>query len=174
MSMERFFQRLSADKPVSRNNYFFQVVKPSPPADAENQGEEDVDPEELSWATSSHGPEDSFTHAHPAYQPSRPTPMPSTIRLRSERQTLRRLPRTGAILFTVRTYLTPVEKFDKEPGVVKRLAGALRGWGEDIGRYKGAVGGGWWNVLLDYLDKSWDDQIRRGEGEVESTSRYPF
>lgn len=170
MSMERFFQRLSVDKPVVRNNYFFQVVKPPAPKD-----EEDIDPEELGWAESSHGTEDEFTQQHPAHQPSRPIPTASNIRLRSERQTLRRLPKSGAILFTVRTYLTPIQKLEKEPGVARRLASALRGWGEDIGIYKGRVGGGWWNVLLDYLDTCWDKAAETGDAEeLASKESYPF
>lgn len=155
MSMERFFQKMTVDKPVARNNYFFQVIKPPTPV---NDGEEDLDPEELAWAESSHGPEDGFTETHPEHQPSRPTPTPSLIRLRTERQTLRRLPRTGAIAFTIRTYLTPVEELEKEPGVARLLAGALRGWGADIGVYKGKEGGGWWDVTMEFLDKCWDKQ----------------
>lgn len=37
------------------------------------------------------------------YEPPKPLVRPEDLRLRSERQTLRRMPRTGAILFTVRT-----------------------------------------------------------------------
>ncbi|KAG6830622.1 hypothetical protein H0H92_015714 [Tricholoma furcatifolium] len=168
MSMERFFQRLSVDKPVARNNYFFQVVKP-----ASADGMEDIDPEELGWAESSHGPEDSFSHTHPADQPTRPTPTASTVRLRSERQTLRRLPRTGAILFTIRTYLTPIDKLAEEPGVARRLAGALRGWGDDIGEYKGKHGGGWWDVVLDYLDKKGREEESGGD-DIKRMDNYPF
>jgi hypothetical protein len=169
MSMERFFQRLAVDKPVARNNYFFQVVKPQSP-----DGIEEIDPEELGWAESSHGPEDAFSHTHPAHQPTRPTPTPSTVRLRTERQTLRRLPRTGAILFTIRTYLTPVDKLAKEPGVARRLASALRGWGEDIGAYKGKANGGWWDVVLDYLDKASDEEGDGRAEEIKKMENYPF
>ncbi|KAG6843960.1 hypothetical protein H0H87_011382 [Tephrocybe sp. NHM501043] len=170
LSMERFFQRLSVDKPVSRNNYFFQVVKT--PA---SNGVEDIDPEELAWAESSHGPEDDFLGAHPAVQPTRPTPTPSNVRLRSERQTLRRLPRTGAILFGIRTYLTPLERLAEEPGVARRLAGALRGWGDDIGEYKGKNGGGWWDVVLDYLDKKADEERESGvDDDIKGMDNYPY
>jgi hypothetical protein len=169
MSMERFFQKMAVDKPVSRNNYFFQVVQPvSAVNDAEN-----MDPEELAWAESSHGPEDNFSKTHPTNQPTRPKPTPSLVRLRTERQTLRRLPRSGAIVFTIRTYLTPVERFKDEPGVAKRLAGALRGWGDDIGEYKGKEGGAWWDVLMEYLDKCSEERAKEGEdGEIDH--KYPF
>ncbi|KAF5388178.1 hypothetical protein D9615_000075 [Tricholomella constricta] len=160
MSLGRFFQKLAVDKPVVRNNYFFQVVKPAPP-----DGVDEIDPEELGWAESSHGPEDAFLHTHPAHQPTRPTPTPSTVRLRCERQTLRRLPRTGAILFTIRTYLTPIDKLAQEPGVARQLAGALRGWGDDIGAYKGKDSGEWWDVVMDYLDKVADEEGDDGHAE---------
>jgi hypothetical protein len=173
MSMARFFQRLTVDKPVVRNNYFFQVVKPgrneTGPVNLNRRGvddhqddEEEVDPEELSWSTSTNGPEDTFVHAHPKHLPSRPTPTPADLRLRSERQTLRRLPRSGAILFTIRTYLTPLEDLGREPGVPGRLASALRGWSKDVGIYKGKERGGWWDVLVDYLDSCWDEQLAKG------------
>jgi len=148
MSMDRFFQKMTVDKPVARNNYAFQVVRPPSLIDDTN----DLDPEELAWAETSHGPEDSYSTKHPAHKPTRPQLTPSLIRLRTERQTLRRLPRTGAIVFTIRTYLTPVEHFKDEPGVVRRLIGALRGWGDDIGKHKGKDGGGWWDVLMEFLD----------------------
>ncbi|GLB33456.1 putative protein of unknown function (DUF3445) [Lyophyllum shimeji] len=169
MSMERFFQRLAVDKPVARNNYFFQVVKSASP-----DAIEDIDPEELAWAESSNGTEDAFSHTHPAHQPTRPTPTPSTVRLRTERQTLRRLPRTGAILFTIRTYLTPIDELSKEPGVARRLASALRGWGEDIGTYKGKFTGGWWDVVLDYLDKAADKEADRSGEDIRKMENYPF
>ena len=47
------------------------------------------------------------------------------MRLRVERQTLRRLPRTGAIVFTIRVYLTPF--IDVGAGEAGRLATAVRG-----------------------------------------------
>ncbi|KAG5644931.1 hypothetical protein DXG03_007396 [Asterophora parasitica] len=166
-SMERFFQRLAVDKPVVRNNYFFQVVKPTSPG-----GIEEIDPEELGWAESSNGPEDAFSHTHPEHQPTRPTPTPSTVRLRSERQTLRRLPHSGAILFTIRTHLTPIDKLAEEPGMARRLASALRGWGDDIGQYKGKTSGGWWDVVMNYLDKVADEE--GAGGDITAMDNYPF
>ena len=169
MSMDRFFRKMTVDKPVARNNYFFQVVRPPSLIDSTN----DLDPEELAWAESSHGPEDGYSKKHPAHQPTRPQLTPSLIRLRTERQTLRRLPRTGAIVFTIRTYLTPVEHFKDEPGVVSRLIGALKGWGDDIGEYKGKESGGWWDVLMEFLDECSEEQMRMGEG-ADVPHIYPF
>jgi hypothetical protein len=47
------------------------------------------------------------------------------MRLRVERQTLRRLPRSGAIVFTIRVYMTPLAELG--PGEAGRLAAAIRG-----------------------------------------------
>ena len=59
------------------------------------------------------------------------------IRIRHERQTLRRLPRTGAILFTVRTYMTPVLELQDEVESVEELLGAIQAMPPDMARYKG-------------------------------------
>lgn len=54
------------------------------------------------------------------------------VRLRQERQSLRRLPRSGAVVFTIRTYLDPFTELAKESGVPGRLASAIRSWPEDV------------------------------------------
>lgn len=142
-SMEKFFRRMPVDKPVIRNNYFMQVCKPSAHvADKDDElrldvEEESIDPEELGWSESTNGPEDSFLHGHGHSAQPAPYLAPSTIRLRSERQTLRRLPRTGAIVFGIRTYLFKIEELARERGVADRLASAIRSWPDDVGVYKG-------------------------------------
>lgn len=123
-SLGRFFKRLPVEKPVIRNNYVFQFI--SPPSSQANQS----DPDELAWATSVLGDEDHQPAEHVVNPKSPPTL--ERIRLRTERQTLRRLPKTGAIVFTIRTYQTPVEKLVQEPGVPGRLASAIRSWPEAV------------------------------------------
>ena len=59
------------------------------------------------------------------------------MRLRVERQTLLRLPRTGAIVFTIRVYLTPFR--DLGPGEAGRLAAAIRGIKEEEVVYRCGV-----------------------------------
>ncbi len=49
--------------------------------------------------------------------------------LRSERQTLRRLPRTGAVLFTIRVQVVPLGVLAARPDVAHALANALRSAG---------------------------------------------
>ena len=112
--MTRFFTKLPVDKPVIRNNYFFQIVLPkdSPERLAS------IDPDELAWSTSTNGDEDffeSFTKSPTRdAQESGDAAMPvatetaDRIRLRTERQSLRRLPRSGAVVFTIRSQFSAV------------------------------------------------------------------
>lgn len=121
--MARFFSKLTVDKPVIRNNYFFQIVRPVDDPARINS----VDPDELAWSDSTNGDEDHFVHhtigtaasdaqkteEGPAVtvnklslrEQKQPlgTDTVDRIRLRTERQSLRRLPRSGAILFTIRS-----------------------------------------------------------------------
>jgi len=92
---------------------------------------------------------------------------------RSERQTLRRLPRSGGVVFTIRTYFHPITEICDEPYVPGRLASAVRSWGPDVSKYKGKEMYG--DVLLEYLDKRHQEQVDSGldfskEDEVRS---YP-
>ena len=103
-----------------------------------------IDPDELAWSDTTNGNEDNFDQAtkEPTveaqmsgliqFQPPKPTNSPENIRLRTERQSLRRLPRSGAIVFTVRTYIFPVVDLAKEPGIPGRMASAIRSWPEDV------------------------------------------
>lgn len=152
--MMKFFRRLQPPNPVVRNNYFIQV-----------------DPD-LAWSRSL-GPEDGtigWTNSSPAVDVT-------THYFRSERQTLRRLPRSGAIAFTIRTYFEPVVKIAQEKGVPGRLASAIRGWGEETVQYKGREKYG--EALLAYLDRRHREQVESGEvaegdeGE-EDGNVYPF
>src|SRR4051812_27247854 len=72
------------------------------------------------------------------------------IFLRVERQTLRRLPRTGAVLFTIRTHQRPLEALADRPQELARLAEAVRGLPEDTARYKSVTP--FREALLAYLD----------------------
>ena len=133
-SMERFFQKMTPQHPVLRYNYFIQTDG------------------ELAWSPSI-GPEDKFGIG---WENARPNPPIEQIHFRSERQTLRRLPRTGAILFTIRPYFIPVIEIAKEPGVPGRLASAIRSWPDDVAQYKGKKA--YEDVLLKYLDEKHKEQ----------------
>jgi hypothetical protein len=56
--------------------------------------------------------------------------------LRVERQTLRKLKRTGAILFTIRIYIDPLKEIVKIEGVAKRLNKALSILSPEMQAYK--------------------------------------
>lgn len=151
--MDRFFQRLPLHKPVIRNNYSIQVVPPRVPETGLGTDEtlSNIDPEELSWSESLNGPEDDFVHGRGHGTRDVPFLSPSTLRLRSERQTLRRLSRTGAIVFAIRTYQFKVEELARERGVAARLASSVRSWPEDVALYKGRRR--YRDVLLEFLDE---------------------
>ncbi|KAL4075696.1 hypothetical protein J3A83DRAFT_4222322 [Scleroderma citrinum] len=176
-SMERYFKRMAVDKPVIRNNYFIQVVKPRKDERAGGHGRSDVmeeemasdvDPEELAWSESTNGPEDDLQHGHGHSADPAAYLAPGTLRLRTERQTLRRLPRTGAIVFGIRTYLFKVEDLVRERGVAGRLASAVRSWPEDVATYKGRKM--YREVLVGYLDEC---AAREGV-TMEGMMGYPY
>ncbi|MHA7879795.1 MAG: heme-dependent oxidative N-demethylase family protein [Saccharospirillum sp.] len=56
--------------------------------------------------------------------------------LRTERQTLRRLPGTGAVLFTIKVSLKPLAELRKTPAVLSSLARAVAQLSEAERRYK--------------------------------------
>jgi hypothetical protein len=56
--------------------------------------------------------------------------------IRSERQSLRRLPRSGDVLFTIRTYIRPLSVLEDLPSVARGLAQALDKVPADMRGYK--------------------------------------
>ncbi|HXP30213.1 MAG TPA: DUF3445 domain-containing protein [Stellaceae bacterium] len=56
--------------------------------------------------------------------------------LRVERQTLRRLVATGAVVFAIRTHITPLAAAIRMPADAADLAAAIRAMPEDMRRYK--------------------------------------
>ena len=144
-SLKRFFRRIPVDKPVVRNNYFIQTNV--------GDGPNAHDKEELAWCESIVGPEDEYRHGSHGEDRNKEESGIEGMCLRTERQTLRRLGISGGVVFTVRTYVTPVVSLAEEDGVAGRLASALRSWPEDVGRYKGKERGQWWSLVIEYLDQ---------------------
>ena len=150
--MMNFFRRVKPEELVARNNYFLQVD------------------DDLAWSHSI-GDEDSADVAWSTAEKNR------AIKhhfFRSERQTLRRLPRSGGVVFTIRTYFHPITEISQEEYVPGRLASAVRSWGEDVSKYKGKERYG--EVLLEYLDGKHEEQVRNGLdlSKEEEVRAYPY
>ncbi len=82
-------------------------------------------------------------------------PMAEQLVLRVERETLRRFPITNAVLFTIRTYVTPIPVVAGDPAVAGRLADALAGLPEQVQTYKDVVALA--PGLIDYLREAVDN-----------------
>lgn len=147
--MERFFQKMTPQHAVVRNNYFIQTDG------------------NLAWS-SSIGSENTFGIG---WENATPNPPIENIYFRSERQTLRRLPRSGGILFTIRTYFIPIIDIAEEPGVPGRLASSIRSWPDDVALYRGKKA--YEDVLLNYLDEK-DEQQCEHSLQVNNSTKYPF
>lgn len=157
--MMNFFKRVQPHAPVLRNNYFLQVDDDL--AWSSSIGSEDADGVTQILSLNNAEKNKAIAHHH----------------FRSERQSFRRLPRSGGVVFTIRTYFEPITKIVREPGVPGRLASAVRSWGDDVARYKGRERYG--DVLLEYLDGEHRRQVEEGvvgeDGEGEGVERkYPF
>ncbi|CAG9984410.1 unnamed protein product [Clonostachys byssicola] len=151
-SMYKFFRRLKAEDFVTRNNYTLQIDDNLPWS--VSVGDEDSN--DLGWHHAEQDPPIGKHH------------------LRSERQSLRRLPKSGAIVFGIHTYFSPITELAKEDYVPGRLASAIRSWDETISSYKGTYT--YEKVLLKYLDEKHREQIQRGLKleEEDQRRRYPW
>ncbi len=87
--------------------------------------------------------------------------------LRRERQTLSRLPRTGAILFTIHTYLTPIGEIAADPQERRRLLAYVQSLPPAILAYRGMTPYG--DALLAYLTNT-SAGIAPEEDEYKATS----
>lgn len=148
--MNRFFTKLSCDKPVVRYNYFIQLD------------------DELAWSKLI-GPEDSNNlgwHSAP------PAAAVEQLYFRSERQSLRRLPKTGAVVFTIRTYFCRITDICQEPHIPRRLLNAVETWTEDVREYRGYYK--FRDALLPYLEAKASEQEQAGYVPDNEPSVYPF
>jgi hypothetical protein len=83
---------------------------------------------------------DDPTYFLPDPTPPRDVDPPEGLWLRSERQTLRRLERTEAVLFTIRTQQTPLAVLAERPDIGRGMAAAIDAWSPEMQRYKGEHG----------------------------------
>jgi hypothetical protein len=109
-TLDRFFARLKPDKPVWRLNW--SLVDDTTLFQPTGHGRRERNPD----ITADNAGEKLW--------------------LRLERQTLRRLPRTHAILFTIRVHVRPLHHLARRPERAARFAAALRDLPEPMRLYK--------------------------------------
>ncbi|KAJ5167396.1 uncharacterized protein N7482_006177 [Penicillium canariense] len=110
-SVSKFLARLTPTSPMERSNYFVEIKRPD-----ENLIEILYRPKGLC-------------------EKDICSPSPEEILIRRERQTFRRLPKTGTILFGVKTYLTPLDQLPMQE--LENLATEMKSWPHYVGEYKG-------------------------------------
>lgn len=148
--MEKFFTRQTPDKPVVRNNYFIQTDDKL--AWSESIGDENTD--QVGWYTA------------PKLQDI------NKIFFRSERQSVRKLPLTGLVFFTVRTYFHPITDLCKEPYIPRRLLDGIASWSEDVKEYRGLHA--FEDVLMPYLREKAEEQELQGFTIENEPQSYPY
>lgn len=77
-------------------------------------------------------------------------PRPCDIIIRRERQTFRKLPQSGALLFGVKTTLTPLDELPTEE--LHNLVREMGSWPEDVANYKGKDI--WGQSVLDFCKQT--------------------
>ncbi|MCC6434569.1 MAG: DUF3445 domain-containing protein [Acidimicrobiales bacterium] len=110
VKVNRFFDRLGPERIVTRRNWGFSAhpLLFVPDLDAVHTAEGD------------------------------PAPYRSDlVWLRSERQTLRKLPRSGAVLFAIRVQLAPATALLGRPDLAARLLDAMQGWSPELVESRG-------------------------------------
>lgn len=116
--------RLTPESPMERSNYFLEIRQPGEDLSSTLFRPDGLMEQELS-------------------------PWPDDILIRRERQTFRRLPRTGALLFSVKTTLTTLSELPLQE--VQNLATEISNWPEDMAAYKGR--NIWGKKVLDYCNQ---------------------
>ena len=127
-SMDKFFDRLKVEKPVWRLNWSL------------------MDDPTLFQPTG-HGRTGTNTHITPENAGD-------ALWLRMERQTLRRLPHSHDILFTIRVYIRPLAQLATQPDRAAQLAAALRALPPSLRRYKSLPP--FIEAVLTWLDRAAD------------------
>ncbi|KAH7140270.1 hypothetical protein B0J13DRAFT_637738 [Dactylonectria estremocensis] len=122
--LDRFLAKLKVESPIHRNTTAITIH------------------DAFHWPTMTMGPEDDWdpkirgpgvgTPSHGIWTPPGPITDISQLWFRQERQVLRRLPKSGAIVWMVHTYIEPMEAVAQEAGVPRRMASLVRSWGEEL------------------------------------------
>ncbi|KAJ5765281.1 hypothetical protein N7520_004840 [Penicillium odoratum] len=132
-SVSKLLARLSPKSPMERSNYFVEIKRP------------DEDLFDILYRPGS------------LCEKELQDPSPNEIIIRRERQTFRRLPRTNAIVFGVKTYLTPISQLPMQE--LENLAKEMETWPEYVSEYKGKDV--WGKKVLEYYNK----RVASGESE---------
>ncbi|KAJ5946951.1 hypothetical protein N7454_003790 [Penicillium verhagenii] len=132
-SVSKFLARLSPTSPMERSNYFVEVKRP------------DEDLYDILYRPGS------------LCEKELSDPSPDEIIIRRERQTFRRLPRTGAIVFGVKTYLTPLRQLPMQE--LENLAKEMKTWPDYVSEYKGKDL--WGKKVLEYYNR----RLTESQGE---------
>jgi hypothetical protein len=120
--MLRFLTKLTPASPMERSNFFMQVTEPTQPLS------------------------EIFCQLKP--MKGIPARCPDDIIFRLERQVFRRLPKSGAVLFSVKTRL--IRLIDLSAPELRDFAAEARSWPEDIAKYKGMPD--WGQCALQFCD----------------------
>mmetsp|Transcript_1038 Transcript_1038/g.1041 ORF Transcript_1038/g.1041 Transcript_1038/m.1041 type:complete len:402 (-) Transcript_1038:42-1247(-) len=131
LSMNRFFNRLEPGQFVTRSNFSVQTHHKFY-VDDQNKGHQLREGEKQVAIDSS------------------TLDFEKQVHYRSERQALTKLPKSKAVVFTIRTYLLPMSEIKNDDREVReRLIGAIKGLPEDISLYKRAAE--WGPAVIEYL-----------------------
>ncbi|KAI8259567.1 hypothetical protein K4K58_002510 [Colletotrichum sp. SAR11_239] len=122
--LDHFLSKLKFESPIQRNTTSISIH------------------DEFHWPALTMGPEDDWdpelrgpgisTSSYGKWKPPSPVKDISQLWFRQERQTLRRLPRSGAVVWMVHTYIEPLIEVVQEPGVPGRLASFVRSWDDEL------------------------------------------
>jgi dimethylamine monooxygenase subunit A len=122
-AMDRFFLRLQPDKPVMRFNYAIDI-----------SGE--------LFHIHSH-------HNLTAESLEKPLSV-EQLHLRVERQYLLRLPKTNALVFSIRTYITPIIEVTEDKDIARALRTSVSSYSPEVAAYKNKHL--WDSVLMAHID----------------------
>ncbi|RFU28100.1 hypothetical protein B7463_g8239, partial [Scytalidium lignicola] len=150
--LDRFLSKLKVEAPIYRNTTAISIH------------------DELHWPAITMGPEDDYdpiihgpgvdTEGYKTFKPPKPITKIEQLFFRQERQTLRRLPKSGAIVWAVHTYIEPLAEVLGEAGIPGRLASLIRSWDDETGAHKGRHL--YSDFLLPHLDQLHLQQIKEG------------
>lgn len=95
---------------------------------------------------------DLFTDAPEASSQVEIKVTPEDLQVRRERQTFTRLEKTGAVLFTVRTYMQPLAELEEEEAMAFKEQ--VQSWSDEIKVYKG--GDVWGGAFDEWCEKRFE------------------